>query len=178
MSSGAAAPLRPVGLQELQQQPEGRHWAIDQPVQGIESLTPVRGELTARHLGTVLELQGRAETIVTRCCDRCLQSFNQPVAFEVHEVLELATQAEAEGLPCLAGGPLDAQLIPPGGEDLDDRLDPRGSFDPEAWVFEQLSLHLPQIARCGRHCPGPATWSSAADGTDPRWAALRTLRPS
>ncbi len=176
MTPQPAAPLRPISLQELEQQPEGRVWRIDQAVQGIESLTPVRGSLSARHLGTVLELQGSAETILTRCCDRCLQTFNQPVGFEAHEVLELGG-AEQE-LPSLAGGPLDGQLITPGGDDLDDRLDPRGSFDPEAWIFEQLSLHVPQVARCGPHCPGPATWSSQADTTDPRWAALRTLRPS
>lgn len=176
MTPPSAAPLRPISLQELQQLPEGLNWPIDQPVRGIDSLTPVRGSLTARHLGTVLDLRGSAQTIVTRCCDRCLQTFNQPVAFETQELLELAGGEAA--LPSLAGGPLDADLIIPGGDDLDDRLDPRGSFDPEAWIFEQLSLHLPQVARCGPHCPGPATWSTDSDDTDPRWAALRTLRPN
>lgn len=176
MTPQPAAPLRPISLQELEQQPEGRVWRIDQAVQGIESLTPVRGSLSARHLGTVLELQGSAETILTRCCDRCLQTFNQPVGFEAHEVLELG--GAEQQLPSLAGGPLDGQLITPGGDDLDDRLDPRGSFDPEAWIFEQLSLHVPQVAGPGQWGPQRATWSSQADTTDPRWAALRTLRPS
>lgn len=176
MTPPSAAPLRPISLQELELLPEGLDWQVDQPIRGIDSLTPVRGSLMARHLGTVLELRGSAETIVTRCCDRCLQTFNQPLAFEAHELLELAGGEAA--LPSLAGGPLDVSLITPGGDDLDDRLDPRGSFDPEDWIFEQLSLHLPQVARCGPHCPGPATWSSDGDDTDPRWAALRTLRPN
>ena len=40
-------------------------------------------------------------------------------------------------------------------EALDDRLDPRGDFDPERWLFEQLSLQLPVVNRCGADCPGP-----------------------
>jgi uncharacterized protein len=166
MSPGAPAPpLRPVPLRELRLLGEGRSWQVDQPIAGLASLTPVRGQLHARHLGTAVEVEGAAETIVTLCCDRCLQHFNHPLRAEAHELIEIA--------PCHGSAhesPDPAELP------ADDRLDPLGSFDPERWLFEQLSLALPLVNRCGDDCPGPARWSSESGGGDPRWAALRSLR--
>ncbi|QPN69338.1 DUF177 domain-containing protein [Synechococcus sp. CBW1108] len=151
-------PLRPLPLQELQYLDGGRHWQIGQPIAGLATLTPVRGELQATHLGNVLEVKGRAEAIVTLCCDRCLQHFNMTLSAASTELI-LIGAAESD----------DSQLV--------ERLDPRGSFDPEHWIFEQLSLQLPIVNHCGSHCPGPATWSSASSGIDPRWQALQNLTP-
>ena len=176
--------LRPVALQELKLQAEGRHWRIDQALSELDSLTRVRGQLTAVHRGNLLEVGGEASTIVTLCCDRCLQHFNHPLSFQTQEVLWLGEAARAQGL--------EPELVLDGGEgvlDLDpdalsESLDPCGSFDPEHWVFEQLHLQLPLVNRCGAECPGPSL--SPGDGTtaeepsdteiDPRWAALKGLQ--
>jgi uncharacterized protein len=167
--------LRPVAIQELSGLAEGRRWEIDQPLPNLASLTPVRGHVQAIHRGNVLEVDGEASTIVTLCCDRCLQHFNQPLAFRTHELLWLGEQARRQGL--------ETSLIEQGETVLDldphalsESLDPQGSFDPAHWTFEQLSLQLPAVNRCGPDCPGPASWGSAQDGTDPRWAALQALR--
>lgn len=177
--------LRPVSLQELKLQAEGRRWRIDQALSELDSLTPVRGSLSALHRGNALELEGEASTIVTLCCDRCLQHFNHPLAFQTREVLWLGEEARAQGL--------EPELVLEGGQgvlDLDpdalcESLDPRGEFDPEHWVFEQLHLQLPVVNRCGADCPGPrlspgaAANGAAADGDapiDPRWAALQRLQ--
>lgn len=171
-------PLRPLPLTELRLLADGRRWRVAQRIAGLESLTTVQGSIQALHHGTALEVTAEAETIVTLCCDRCLQHFNHPLRAEVHELVELRGQGEA-------GTPTDAELGEislelaragmPEGADLDDRLDPAGSFDPERWLFEQLSLRLPLVNRCGDDCPGPARWSSEATGLDPRWAALQKL---
>jgi len=172
-------PLRPVSLPELRLLAAPRRWEVNQRIAGLESLTPVRGQLTARHHSGVLEVEGAVETIVTLRCDRCLNHFNQALRAEAHELLELASTAAgpAAVLP-LAGRALDPIELAPEGDDLDDRLDPEGEFDPERWLFEQLSLRLPLVNRCGSECPGPATWSSEGEGGDPRWASLRNLRES
>jgi uncharacterized protein len=138
-------PLRPVPLQELRLRSEGLHWEVEQPIAELESLTPVRGWLRVVLNGQALEVEGAAATIVTLCCDRCLQPFNHPLEAQVKELLE-------------------------------EQLDPRGSFDPERWLFEQLSLRLPLVNRCGADCPGPDLWSSPTGDGDPRWAALARLR--
>ncbi|HYP04102.1 MAG TPA: DUF177 domain-containing protein [Cyanobium sp.] len=146
-------PLRPVRLQELRLEAEGLRWEVDQPIADLESLTPVRGWVRAVLHGEALEVEGAAATIVTLCCDRCLQPFNHALEAQVKELLELG----AAGLP-------------------EERLDPRGSFDPERWLFEQLSLRMPLVNRCGADCPGPDRWVSDASTHDPRWAALTRLR--
>lgn len=161
--------LRPLPLSELRLRADGRHWRVDQAIAGLESLTPVQGEIQALHHGTALEISGWAETIVTLRCDRCLQHFNHQLRAQVRELVELrgsgAVEADAE---------IDL-LLASGGEDLDDRLDPNGVFDPEHWLFEQLSLRLPLVNRCGEACPGPDRWSSEPPLGDPRWAALAGL---
>jgi uncharacterized protein len=159
--------LRPLPLQELRLLPEGRTWPVDQPIAGLASLTPVRGHVRARHHGTVLEVEGAAETIVTLCCDRCLQTYNHVLGAQARELLEIGAAAPEEEEVVFAA------------EDPVERLDPGGAFDPERWLFEQLSLQLPLVNRCGPDCPGPPMPPSDASDDqsgDPRWAALRSLR--
>ncbi len=159
--------LQPLPLQELRLLSEGRTWPVDQSIAGLASLTPVRGRVRALHHGTVLEVEGSAETIITLCCDRCLQSYNQALSAKARELLEIAV-----------AGPEEEEVVF-AAEDPVERLDPGGSFDPERWLFEQLSLQLPLVNRCGADCPGPPLPTGDASGegdVDPRWAALRSLR--
>lgn len=173
---GPIPPLRPVPLQELRLRVDAQCWLVQQKLSELDSLMPVRGQIRARHHGSVLEVEGEAETIVNLCCDRCLQLYNLPLSASVHELLELAGagvgEPDDDDLTALAGTVSPASrrtsrrqtssrslgkanpeplLI----EALDDRLDPRGDFDPERWLFEQLSLQLPVVNRCGADCPGP-----------------------
>ncbi len=164
-----AESLKPVPLQELKHLEQGRHWQINQPIGGLTSLTLVRGQLHASHRGNVLEVEGEADTIVTLCCDRCLQHFNLPLQASSRELLWIGDPAhDPSDLVALEGEGDDSGLM--------EQLDPRGSFDPEHWIFEQLNLQLPIVNHCGSECPGPATWSSDGSGGDPRWSALRDLR--
>ena len=167
--------LRPVAIQELSGLAEGRRWELDQPLVDLASLTPVRGHVQAIHRGKVLEVEGEAVTIVTLRCDRCLQHFNHPLGFRTHELLWLGEQARRQGLETslIERGETVLDLDPDG---LSESLDPQGSFDPEHWTFEQLSLRLPLVNRCGPDCPGPASWGSAETTIDPRWAALQALQ--
>ena len=157
-------PLEPVSLRDRRLLEEGRDWRVEQPIRGLETLTPVRGGLRLRHHGRALEVEGQAATIVTLRCDRCLQHYNHPLTIQERELIQLS------------GGDEESLDPPEGPTPLDERLDPAGSFDPERWLFEQLSLALPLVNRCGAECPGPDRWCSEERQEDPRWAALRTLR--
>lgn len=168
--------LRPVAIQELSGLAEGRRWQLDEPLEALQSLTPVRGYVQAIHRGNLLEVEGEAATIVTLCCDRCLQHFNHPLHVQTRELLWLGEQARQQGLETslIEAGEAVLDLDP---DTLTESLDPAGSFDPAHWAFEQLSLQLPTVNRCGPDCPGPASWGSAAPRIDPRWAALQALQP-
>jgi len=171
--------LQPVPLQELRLLADGRQWQVDQPLDELESLTPVRGELKVVHRGNILEVSGNASTIVTLRCDRCLQYFNHPLSFRHQEVVWLGDQAREQGVDAetvIAGGSEVLELDPDG---LCESLDPTGDFDPKHWLFEQLSLQLPLVNRCGSECPGPdlTATQAASEPIDPRWASLKNLKP-
>ena len=82
-------PLRPIPIQELKALGTAHRWQIEQTLAGLDSLTPVRGQLTVKHQGTVLAVKGQAATIVTLCCDRCLQHFNHPLQASADESIWL-----------------------------------------------------------------------------------------
>jgi len=178
----SADDLRPVPIQELGLLAEGRRWRVDQHLSELQSLTPVRGSLSAVHRGNVLELDGEASTIVTLCCDRCLQQFNHPLRFSSRELLWLGEQArhngiEAEALLGAGGSTGDAgSMLDLEADELCESIDPNGSFEPEHWLFEQLSLQLPLVNRCGAECPGPDLSTGSGGAIDPRWGALRNLQ--
>ena len=184
--------LHPVPIQELKLRPNKcHHWILEHHLPQLDSLTKVRGQLVAEHLGTALQVCGEANTIVTLCCDRCLQPYNHLLQCKVKELIWLGddhlTLNQHTTRPT---GPAVEQEPPKDfdGDGLSERLDPRGAFDPAQWIFEQLHLQLPLVNRCGEHCPGPAQPSrhgSANDPSpddarssrreDPRWAALGQL---
>jgi len=173
-------PLRPIAIQELKALGAARHWQIDQSIAELTTLTPVRGQIRVEHQGTVLAVKGQIQTIVTLCCDRCLQHFNHALQASADEFIWLAEASQEEADPLdLDFTPLLANGVAATTDDSDacDQVNPRGNFDPEHWVFEQLSLQLPLVNHCGSACPGPPTWSSDGQGGDPRWAALGQLKP-
>jgi len=184
--------LRPVPIQELRLAPDhGRQWTVEHHLPQLDSLTKVRGEVVAEHLGSALQVRGEAETIVTLCCDRCLQPYNHVLHCRVKELIWLGDDHNAPHHHATRHTGLAEQGEPPADFDddgLSERLDPRGAFDPAQWIFEQLHLQLPLVNRCGEHCPGPALPSRhgnasatrgidgiANKGEDPRWAALGQL---
>jgi len=178
MSGTLADPLLPVALQELKLLENGKEWQIDQTLSELVSLTPVRGKLRAMHRGNVLELEGVASTIVTLCCDRCLQHFNHPLSFRTREVLWLGEQARHDGIAPETVLEGNLEVLELDADALCESLDPSSDFDPEHWVFEQLNLQLPVVNRCGEGCPGPnlsAAGSLQEPVIDPRWAALKNL---
>lgn len=136
----------------------------------LETLTPVRGELTVAHQGTYLEVKARADTIVTLTCDRCLQAYNHRVAVAAQELIWLEHEPDPATLP------LEREVSV---DDLFETLPPNGYFYPETWIYEQICLALPQPQICDEDCPGIETrqqGSAAREPVDHRWAALTQLQ--
>ena len=167
--------LEPVPLRDLQTLAIARVWAVEGQLDDLPTLTPVRGEVKAEHRGNLLEVSGSLSTIISLCCDRCLGQFNQQLNVQTEELIWLG---DGQSVEALSGAGLDCES--PDG--LIESLDPRGSFEPERWVFEQLSLQLSVVNRCGDACPGPpkpaksTATATASDPVDPRWKSLQQLR--
>ncbi|MGF1489418.1 MAG: DUF177 domain-containing protein [Prochloraceae cyanobacterium] len=143
--------------------------AIDEPIKGLETLTPVKGAIEVTHGGTYLEVKAKAEAIVTVVCDRCLANYNHRLSVDTSEIIWLEANSDRDDRSLEREIPL---------EDLSENLSPWGYFEPESWLYEQLSLTMPMRQLCGKECPGAAKIEEISKDSeiDSRWATLATLK--
>ncbi|AFZ36030.1 protein of unknown function DUF177 [Stanieria cyanosphaera PCC 7437] len=140
---------------------------IQESIAGLNTLTPIRGLMVIKHGGNYLEVVAKAETIVTLVCDRCLNHYNHRISINTSELIWLEAE-QSEDFP---------QEREVAVEDLSETLSPDGYFEPETWLYEQLSLAMPLRQLCGKTCQGTeVTPSVASSGIDSRWASLADLK--
>lgn len=137
-------------------------------IPGLETLTPIQGSVRVRHGGNFLEVNARAETIITLTCDRCLQQFNYRLSIAPSEIIWLKESAD-EIDPILLERDIDL-------DDLDEALSPQGTFDVTTWIYEQLCLEIPQRKICDNKCEGIALPKDEKPAIDRRWASLEALK--
>lgn len=142
---------------------------VDDSILGLDTLVPVKGSISVRHGGNFLEIISTAETIITLVCDRCLQHYNYRLGIDTSELIWLESELEnVEDLPSEREVSLD---------DLSETLPPNGHYDPQAWLFEQLSLALPLRKICGANCPGASVKATSDEHhIDRRWSSLAALK--
>ncbi|WP_013322163.1 YceD family protein [Gloeothece verrucosa] len=142
---------------------------IDEFISGFDSLTPIRGRMIVKHGGNFLEVSVTAETIITLTCDRCLQQYNHRLALDTSELIWLDKN---DFIP--ESYPQEREVS---WDDLSETLSADGHFEPQTWLYEQLSLNLPLRHLCGKNCQKPLTPDSEAESnSDSRWAALAILK--
>lgn len=142
---------------------------IQEPVSGLNTLTPVKGIMSIRHGGTFLEVLAKAETIVTLICDRCLQNYNHRLSIDTSEIIWLEAEKVA---PENFLSEKEVSL-----EDLSETLPPDGHFHPSVWLYEQLSLAMPMSRVCGQDCQGiDASLEISQPKIDSRWSSLANLK--
>ncbi len=142
---------------------------FDDFIPELESLTPFRGKMTVRHGGTFLEVGVKGETIITLTCDRCLQQYNRRLGLDTSEIIWLDKDAE---LPQNYPQEREVSL-----EDLSETLSPDGHFDPQGWLYEQLSLAVPLRKLCGKDCQPPTIKTKENKPIiDSRWSGLEALK--
>ena len=134
---------------------------------GLETLTPVKGEMSITHQGTYLEVKGKVNAIMTLECDRCLQSYNTRIEVDSSEMVWLEEPT--------AEAALEKEIDL---EDLIETIAPQGNFKPDEWLYEQMCLAIPQKQICRADCQGIAfdNPAGAEPEIDHRWAALSVLK--
>ncbi len=162
-----------VYIPKLLQQPQhSLEVDINTHLPDLETLTPVRGTVIITHQNTYLDVQARAETIVTLTCHRCLQNYNSRLTITPQELIWLQANPNPSSLP------LEQEV---GVDDLVETLPPDGYFYPQTWLYEQICLALPQRQICDPSCRGVEITSkddesSQKPATDSRWAVLSQLQ--
>ena len=141
-------------------------------IEGLETLTPVQGVISVRHVGSFLEVSSKASTIMTLTCDRTLVQFNYRLAINNSERICLA-----EPLP-ESEYPREREIE---ADDLVESISPSGYFDPAAWLYEQLILAIP-YPKIAPDAPAlEITDTNSLDGStatiDKRWEILNSLKP-
>ena len=135
----------------------------------LETLMPVKGNLQITHKGNYLEVGGKAETIVTLTCDRCLNQYNHRLVIDASELIWLEDAPKTTEWVSLE--------VENTVEDLVETLPRNGYFKWKDWVYQQLCLAIPPRQLCDRNCEGIKL--NAARETaliDKRWAALEALK--
>ncbi|MEA5508778.1 YceD family protein [Crocosphaera sp. UHCC 0190] len=162
--------MQPIYIPHLLQIPNRTQTLLlDDIVPGLDTLTPVRGKVLIRHGGTFLEIGLRVETIMTLSCDRCLQQYNHRLTLDTSEIIWLDKNAD---LP--QNFPQEREIA---WEDLSETLSPEGHFDPNSWLYEQLSLAIPLRQLCGKNCQAPRTQPDENPTIiDSRWSSLESLK--
>ena len=139
--------------------------AVSEHLPGLETLTPVSGEMSVTHQGTYLEVKATASAIMTLECDRCLQSYNTRIQVKTTELVWLEEPTPEDALE------KEVDL-----EDLVESLPPQGYFNPGEWLYEQMCLAIPQKQICGPDCRGIEVRNPPSTDVDHRWAALSLLK--
>jgi uncharacterized protein len=136
----------------------------------LDSLTPIQGQLQVIHQGNYLQVLAEAKTIVTLKCDRCLQQYNHRLTLEATELIWLSTEMDEALEPKLE---IEVTL-----DDPVETLSPQGYFDPQDWLYQQLSLQLPYHQLCDQNCEGlmQEVTKQTEQPLDRRWAALESLK--
>ncbi len=133
----------------------------------LATLTPVQGWLKVMHKGNYLEVSAQADTIVTLSCPRCLQQFNHRLSIKPAEMIWLSDQTQPEEEL------FDRDLSM---DELVESLPPTGHFEPDKWLYEQLSLEIPLQQLCEQNCEGIEVELDSTAVVDRRWAALDSLK--
>lgn len=138
-------------------------------IDGLETLTPVSGVISIRHVGSFLEVTAKASAIITLTCDRTLVQFNYRLAIDNTEMICLADPLPEDGYP------KEREIE---SDDLLESLSPNGYFDPAAWLYEQLILAIPypKIAPDAPALEVTDAATSSETTIDKRWAALNSLK--
>lgn len=149
-----------------------REYDIQDHLEGLDSLTPVSGQLQVVHNGNFLAVKAIAETIINLTCDRCLCQYNHRLQVNGSELIWLQETVELNEQ--------DEDLaVEVAMDDLVEALSPKGHFNPGEWLYEQLCLAIPQRQLCDEACPGIAIDSNKNELLQPidqRWASLQALK--
>ncbi len=165
--------MKNISIPQLLKMPEGVYQLkLNDYISDLNTLTTVKGTFKVTHCHSFLNVELKADTILTLVCDRCLKTFNHRLSVNTEEVILLQYPVDESTLP------LEREIV---SEDLSETLPPNGELNVEEWIYEQLSLAMPLRNICGNDCDPPEIIENKQSAEtkptiDDRWSALSQLK--
>ena len=119
---------------------------FDEKIEGIDCVTPIHADLTAKSLGDFVEISGNVTGVVNLECDLCLEKFEYELDFEIEELFSkgsLLGEYEESGQEFEIK---DGQFV----TDLNGEKE----IDIYDLLYQSVILNLPNKKVCGINCKG------------------------
>ena len=140
-------------------------WELTQPVTGVVRAINARRNIV---------ISGRGQTAVEMECSRCLETYSQPLEFELDVTVPLA-----HFNPLLGAAAIEEDKDEDGQELTKEdiaALFQSHDLDVDELVRQAIVLSAPIQPLCADDCAGlPEAAAFANADVDPRWAALQNL---
>ena len=137
---------------------------FEENIEGIDSDTPVKADLTIKNLGEFVEISGNVKTVLNLECDICLKPFKYDMEFSIDEIFAKDALLEDYGQEIEIK---DGQFV----TDLNgaDRID---IYD---LLYQSVILNIPNKKVCGINCSRD-NFQKEEDLTDPRLEVFKNIR--
>ena len=139
-------------------------WELTQPVTGVVRAINARRNIV---------ISGRGQTAVEMECSRCLETYSQPLEFELDVTVPLAHFNPLLGAAAIEEDDEDGQELTK--EDIN-ALFQGHDLDVDELVRQAIVLSAPIQPLCAADCAGlPEVAALKSAPIDSRWAALQSL---
>ncbi len=137
---------------------------IEEEIEGINSVGPIRAELELKSLGDFVEVSGNVKGILKLECDLCLKEFEYEMDFNIDEMFAKTALMDdyAQEIE-LKDGQFVTDLNGEDGIDIYDLL------------YQYVILNLPNKKVCGINCNGDK-FMKEEDLSDPRLDVFKNIK--
>lgn len=143
------------------------YFTFDEKIEGLDCVTPVHAELSAKSLGEFVQISGNVKGTFELECDLCLDKFNYGLDFKLDELYSKGSLLGDYGESGQEFEIKDGQFV----TDLNGEKE----IDIYDLLYQSVILELPNKKVCGINCKG-REFLSQQDTTDPRLDVFKNIR--
>ena len=144
------------------------HFTFENKIDGIDCVTPIKAELTAKSLGEFIEIKGHISGTVNLECDLCLDKFKYKLDFDIDELFSKKSLIDEDS----QNGEKEYEIKD--GQFVTD-LNGAEEIDIYDLLYQSVILNFPNKKVCGINCKGKE-YLSQDDNYDPRLDVFNNLQ--
>lgn len=143
------------------------HCTFDEKIEGIDCITPIHAELTAKSLGEFVQVAGHVSGRVRLECDLCLEKFEHELDFDIDELYSKHSLLGDYDTPGQEFEIKDGQFV----TDLNGEKE----IDIYDLLYQSVILSFPNKKVCGINCKGN-NFFSEENMPDPRLDVFKNIQ--